>query len=460
MRITVPKSTLDAALGPISKMAAAARLPSGHRPTLTFWMRRSEAWLKCALPDEQIALSLPDADIAAQDACFHVGLEEFARLLSTTKEDVVTIEIEGTRLTASAIDDSPIGSLEGRLDAQDAFMTLPKERDLTLLPTNFADFVMQAFTCADTDRTRLAMTGVNVSPRGIAATDGRQLFHLPLPLKLKSDVTLPPSKCLAALKVRRWTSLSHWRTEGNARMFAIVGDGFVYSAKALDAAYPDYARLIPPEGAGDVSFTLAPDKAKAAAAFLGTLGKDAVVELSFAQDCIILAETDGSAKGRQSMFPALCKAARLPHRVLVGACYLRQFLKMGFLTLSTSLKSPAPLVSSSGTGKYMFMPRMDTRGSQAPEKTAVEEKPQTKKEKQTMTATNEQTANATAIQPAANPLDETLAAIAAMREQISRLEERLLEAGRKIKAALIEQRQKERLYADANRRLERIRLNV
>ena len=76
-----------------------------------------------------------------------------------------------------------------------------------------------------------------------------------------------------------------------------------------------------------------------------------------------------------------------------------------------------------------------------------------------MTATNEQTANATAIQPAANPLDETLAAISAMREQITRLEERLLEAGRKIKAALIEQRQKERQYADANRTLERIRLN-
>ena len=59
-----------------------------------------------------------------------------------------------------------------------------------------------------------------------------------------------------------------------------------------------------------------------------------------------------------------------------------------------------------------------------------------------------------------NPLDETLASLAAMREQLSTLEARLLEAGRKIKAALIEQRQKERLYADATRKLERIRLAV
>ncbi len=59
-----------------------------------------------------------------------------------------------------------------------------------------------------------------------------------------------------------------------------------------------------------------------------------------------------------------------------------------------------------------------------------------------------------------NPLDETLASIAAMREQLTNLENRLLEAGRKIKAALVEQRVKERQYADAVRKLEKIRLAV
>ena len=59
-----------------------------------------------------------------------------------------------------------------------------------------------------------------------------------------------------------------------------------------------------------------------------------------------------------------------------------------------------------------------------------------------------------------NPLEETLSSIAAMREQLSNLEARLMEAGRKIKAALVEQKLKERQYADANRKLERIRLAV
>ena len=71
-----------------------------------------------------------------------------------------------------------------------------------------------------------------------------------------------------------------------------------------------------------------------------------------------------------------------------------------------------------------------------------------------------QTVASQATAVASNPLDETLASIVSMREQLSALETRLLEAGRKIKAALIEQRQKERQYAEAARKLERIRMAV
>ena len=85
----------------------------------------------------------------------------------------------------------------------------------------------------------------------------------------------------------------------------------------------------------------------------------------------------------------------------------------------------------------------------------------------TQTVTTPTTTYARPTQPVAqqtpvvtNPLDETLANLAAMREQLSNLEARLMEAGRKIKAALVEQRLKERQYADATRKLERIRLAV
>jgi len=65
-------------------------------------------------------------------------------------------------------------------------------------------------------------------------------------------------------------------------------------------------------------------------------------------------------------------------------------------------------------------------------------------------------------QPAvqSNHLDDALAYISEMREKLTAIDSRLQEVGRKIKAALVEHRFKERQYADANRKLERIRLAV
>ena len=58
------------------------------------------------------------------------------------------------------------------------------------------------------------------------------------------------------------------------------------------------------------------------------------------------------------------------------------------------------------------------------------------------------------------PLAEIAANIASMREHLDNLNARLTEAARKIREAQVIQRQRERQYADANRKLERIRLAV
>ena len=64
------------------------------------------------------------------------------------------------------------------------------------------------------------------------------------------------------------------------------------------------------------------------------------------------------------------------------------------------------------------------------------------------------------VQEQSNSLEEALSSFARMREQLTILETRLLEASRKVKTALLEQRQKDRAYQDATRKLERIRMAV
>ena len=491
MKITVLKSTVETALAPILKMVASVKLPIDYQPTITFQSDKQSLAIGCTLNEQKLSMVLPDAVFDMRNTTFDVNLEMFNRLLGTANGTRISIERDVAHVVLSC-DERFIGQLAPLDSRSDAKFQIPKDADSTVLPTNFANFILQAFSCAGSDDRYSSMTGVNVSSRGIAGSDGKQLFHLPLPLRLDERVTMPPSKVYAALKNYRWTSLAHWKTKDDEHMFAISGDGFRYTAKAIEGLYPEYWNIIPAEKRNDVTFTLTPDGARSLSAFLNEDKNDAFVELTVHPEKIELKhDYDITRKGT---FGAISRSANLPCKASLNTRFLRQFLKMGFVSMSLSSKSPNAIVSIGGMGKYLFMPCREPHGSTAPEPatpsaTKPETRPpkvsinsttnptndnnQTNKEKTTMTQT---ITTPTSIRPTAtfnapaptvnpttvpaNPLDETLASLAAMREQLSNLESRLLEAGRKIKAALVEQRLKERQYADATKKLEKIRLAV
>ena len=503
MRITVLKSTIEAALAPILKMVSAAKLPADFHPTLTFQSDKQSLSVGCTLPEQKLSVVLSDAVFDEKGTAFDVNLEMFRRMIADATGTRLSIEQDAAHVLLNC-DERFIGQLVPMTSKPDARFQPPKDADTTVLPTNFATFLLEAFTCTGDETDRLALSGVNVSSRGIAGTDGHQLFHLPLPLHLKSCVTLPVSNVYAALKSLRWTSLAHWRTASSDWMFAISGDGFRYTAKALGGIYPQYWQVIPPEEKNDVRFTLTPDGAQALQRFLNENTRDATATLTVHPDRIELVETSNKdLTQRRGVFASSSQSANLPCSVRFPSSNLRQFLKMGFRSLSFSSKGPSPLVSSAGIGKYLFMPLKNeyantaakpataSAATPAPKPEARPESkpepnpavvstsstnnpinpitPQTHKEKTTMTQTmpTPTTTYTRPVQPivaqqtpAVNPLEETLANVAAMREQLTNLETRLLEAGRKLKAALIEQKQKERQYAEATRKLERIRLAV
>ena len=468
MKITVPKSTLETALAPILKMAPAAR-PS----RLAVRAERQKVWICRSTDDQRLDIELPDAACDQKGGNFGiVGLEPFRLMVSAARGTSLSIEQDAGTVRLHS-DGSILGLLDSEPSAEDSEFQMPKECDSAVLPTNFANFVLQAFACASNDKDRPALLGVNVSSRGIAGTDGKQLFHLPLPLKLKNDVTIPPSRIYPALKHLRWTSLAHWKTADGCRMFRISGEGFRYTAKAVDAPYPEYWRILAAEDKCDARLTLTQESAQALQKFLDGNKEETSVRLTVFPDRIVLLETDDrTRRQRTGAFEARCNGAGVPGTVHLDTRYLRQFLKMGFLSMSMSSKAPVPLVSSSGIGKYLFMPMRIEAQSPVPESDPAipsqtiptpqpeEKKTMTQTVNTTTTVTNPASFTKTQPNVQSNPLDETLSSLVSMRETLSGLEARLLEAGRRIKAALVEQRLKERQYADANRKLERIRLAV
>ncbi len=486
MKITVLKTTFETVLAPVLKMAANARLSPDCKPTLTFQSDKQSLSVGCTLPEQKLSIVLPDAVFDEKNASFDVNLEMFQRMTAAVKGNRLSIEQDAAHVVLNC-DERFIGQLVPMTSMSDAKFQIPKDADTTVLPTSFPNFLLQAFSCASTERDRPLLTGVNVSSRGIAATDGKQLFHLPLPLQLKEEVTLPPSRCYAALKSLRWTTLSRWRTPSGEAMFAVVGDGFRYAAKAIVGCYPRYWQLLLTTEGNDVRFTLTPEGAQRLREHLGSGSRGFFARLTVHPDRIEL--LDFADLSRRSVFAASSDSAGLPCAVKLDTCYLRQFLKMGFLTMSLSSRSQNPLASSEGTGFYLFMPRREKRenAEATNEATSPSTKPESQtncqegnctqstpnnhpKEKTTMTQAIATTspsvptafANPATQQPAvqSNHLDDALATIAEMREKLTAIDSRLQEAGRKIKAALVEHRLVERQYADANRKLKRIRLAV
>ncbi|MBQ9366257.1 MAG: hypothetical protein IJT83_00635, partial [Victivallales bacterium] len=285
MKITVLKSTVESALAPILKMVSNAKLSNDFHPTLTIQSDKQRITIGCTLPEQQLSIVLPDAVFDEKNTAFDVNLEMFRRMIAAATGTRLSIEQDAAHVVLNC-DERFIGQLVPMTSKSDAKFQIPKDADTTVLPTNFANFLLQAFSCAGDEKDRLALSGVNVSSRGIAGTDGKQLFHLPLPLQLKNGVTIPNSKVYASLKHLRWTSFAHWRTASGEWIFTIAGDEFRYTAKALDVHYPQYWLIIPKEGSSDVKFTMTPESAQELQRFLDGNKDDAFAKLTVHPDRI------------------------------------------------------------------------------------------------------------------------------------------------------------------------------
>ena len=79
-----------------------------------------------------------------------------------------------------------------------------------MLPVNFSELLAQAASVVDRGNYRRLLQGINLSSVGVTATDGKQLLHLPTPLSLVKDVTIPFPSALLAAKISEMGTLQVW----------------------------------------------------------------------------------------------------------------------------------------------------------------------------------------------------------------------------------------------------------
>ena len=309
-----------------------------------------------------------------------------------------------------------------------------------VLPADFGELLSQAAPIVDRSNFRRVLQGINLSSAGVTVTDGKQLLHLPTPLSLTKEVTIPFPAALLAAKPSEMGTLRTWQN-----LFQIEIGSFKWHGKLLEGQYPNWRGVIP--GAQALNYSITLDEPAAVIGWVKNIPSQKTtngVELNVTPHGVTLVsciQTD------YQLSTAATVAGVTPRAVLtLDREILLRMLLQGYTTFKAHSDGLVPVIASGGDGQYIAMPIRTI-------KTNPNYKEENKMEHEN-TPVVEQAA------PVANPLDELGTAIEEFKLKIKAMLDESAVLSRKVKEVALNQKQKERDFIQARRAIERIRMAI
>ena len=319
-----------------------------------------------------------------------------------------------------------------------------------ILPVNFGELLTQAASVVDRSNYRRLLQGINLSNAGVTATDGKQLLHLPTPLSLVKDVTIPFPSALLAAKTSEMGELQVW---GNR--FQIEIGNFSWHGKLLEGQYPNWRGVIPQPESHDYSITLnEPGRVLDWVKMIPSQKTTNGVELNVLPDgsvtLVSCIQPDFKLNTQVTVTGVRPRAVLTLEREII----LRMLLQ-GYITFKAHSDGLVPVIASGGAGQYIAMPMRTIKTNSIPNK--EEDKME-----------NTQTVGSAPVQMVApavpeneiNPLEDLGNSIESFKLKLKIAIDDLAALARKVKEVQIQQRQKERDFIQAKRAIERIRMAI
>jgi DNA polymerase III sliding clamp (beta) subunit (PCNA family) len=515
MKIIIPKTELSEALCSLSRIACVANpiLPATRLVRIQADAKKQSVVLSAGDLDQALQFTLPNAKADA-DVDITVSCAELKNAIKGCgSAGDLTFAIQDEKLIVLNHElQLGILNLAPQNDAY-PFPAVPKNTDSQIiLPTNFTSFLANAQICTSTDPTRKILQGICIAPDGVTSSNGQNLYHVPLPLSgLPSAIILNFNRTLCSIR-QRWLSLATWKVPEGPTFVAIRGEHFLYVTKSVDGIFPNWRQVVPEAADLDCAITLPEADRELLKRFLELVETKTSehVALTVEENCLKVIDATGRTVHLNN---AEVKGGQLPCTTHVKAEFLLKIVKFGHDTLTMNTRDNRAMKAEGGAGFYVFMGcvREEKKAAkpevvQQPVKeqvpaTAVPQAnspiPPPAKEESTSTTTPEPPAALpvtvaqitipttnreetstmqniamiprlpapSATTPSTSqddstdlsPLEEANQYIEALRDEVKGLGERLNLAGRKLKEALLSQRQMERRYASTSRKLERIR---
>ena len=326
---------------------------------------------------------------------------------------------------------------------------VPDDAVTVELPPDFGRLLALAAPVVDLREARLALRGINLSRDGITTTNGKELLNLPCPLKIPEDMTLPFPLALLTARPEEAGTLHIWRCR-NERLFCIVIGGFQWQGKVLPGNFPDWKQVIPADKPLDYQIEI--HEPERIITFLKTV-----------PDCppfhaVELNVVPGGVAVVPNNFPDMelrLEATVIgvqPRAVLALNKYiLLRMLQQGYTKFRAHSDGRIPVIAEGGSGRYLAMP-IHISPKHQPEK-------ETSKMENVKRIEHTETAAEEPAEPV-NPMEELNHSIEELRGKLRTLLDESALLARKVKEAVLQQKQREREFVQAKRAIERIRMAI
>ena len=326
------------------------------------------------------------------------------------------------------------------------------------LPKDFVALFVAASPLVDRNNPRKVLQGINLCREGITTTNGKELLNIYVPLNV-DDFTIPLPLALMQTKTAEFGTLCTW-TDRTGKMCRIETEHWVWYAEGLEGNYPNWKQVIPSQKALVRSVSFLPERGQQLEIFLKNVPDQPPhnpVELYQSEPGYlnILAgemHTSITAEFIGNWNDVSIKLNK--HALLRLLSEEHTKIEAG--------DGHFPILATGGTGRYVTIPLYQPKAQETKIIQTQTEEPKMENNEMRVVSAPVQTVvrNPEPVPEAVDPMEELNHGIDELRGRLKLLLDETGVLTRKVKEAVLRQKQKERDFILAKRAIERIKMAI
>lgn len=451
MKIEVNKNELERALIALGKLISRMS-PIPEHKSLLIECKDGKVCFSTRSPSEQMTFRTACAG-EVEFRCI-VGFDEFRDAVRGYRNKTLELEDNEGTLRVGERTLFPKSGVEWRVPDEGEHCSVSE------LPKDFVALFAAASPLVDRNTPRKVLQGINLCREGITTTNGRELLNIYVPLNV-DDFTIPLPLALMQTKTAESGTLCTW-TDRTGKMCRIETEHWVWYAEGLEGSYPNWKQVIPSQKALVRSVSFLPERGQQLEIFLKNVPDQPPhnpVELYQSDPGYlnILAGEMHTSIAAEFIGNWNDVAIKLNKHALL------RLLSEGHTKIE-ACDGHFPILATGGTGHYITIPLYQPqKQNQEPKPIQTQtEEPKMENNEMRVVSAPVQTVvrNPEPVLEAVDPMEELNHGIDELRGRLKLLLDETGVLTRKVKEAVLKQKQKERDFILAKRAIERIKMAI